>query len=163
MSSTIRTDQVNPEELADLFRVDVVTGRRTHWKTLTPSNPVGVEVNGASVVVAADRSAYCYSFFASNWAICSCLTDSDEGAVPASAISCSISMPVNCGAASSQSRFRRRRPRLLQILVSERPKALSKMELQERLWHPFVVEKTSSISSPRFVPRSVTMRHIPHS
>ena len=47
---------------ADLFRVDVVTGRRTHWKTLTPSDPVGVEVDRASVVVAADGSAYCYSF-----------------------------------------------------------------------------------------------------
>ena len=45
-----------------MFRVDVVTGRRTHWKTLTPSDPVGVEVDRASVVVAADGSAYCYSF-----------------------------------------------------------------------------------------------------
>ena len=46
----------------DVFRVDIVSGSRTHWKTLTPSDPVGVEVDPASVVIAADGRAYCYSF-----------------------------------------------------------------------------------------------------
>jgi eukaryotic-like serine/threonine-protein kinase len=47
---------------ADVFRVDIVTGRRTHWKTLAPSDPVGVEIDRGSVVVAEDGRAYCYSF-----------------------------------------------------------------------------------------------------
>jgi hypothetical protein len=42
--------------------VELVSGHRKHWKTLTPSDPVGVEVNPASVVIAADGRAYCYSF-----------------------------------------------------------------------------------------------------
>jgi serine/threonine protein kinase len=46
----------------DVVRVDIGSGRRTHWKTLTPPDPVGVEVDPASTVIAADGRAYCYSF-----------------------------------------------------------------------------------------------------
>jgi serine/threonine protein kinase len=46
----------------DVLRVDIGSGRRTHWKTLTPSDPVGVEVDPTSVAIAADGRAYCYSF-----------------------------------------------------------------------------------------------------
>ena len=46
----------------DVVRVDIGSGRRTHWKRLTPSDPVGVEVDPASTVIAADERAYCYSF-----------------------------------------------------------------------------------------------------
>ena len=46
----------------DVVRVDIGSGRRTHWKTLGPPDPVGVEVDPASIVMAADGRAYCYSF-----------------------------------------------------------------------------------------------------
>jgi hypothetical protein len=46
----------------DVVRVDIESGRRAHWKTLTPSDAVGVEVDPASVAIAAEGRAYCYSF-----------------------------------------------------------------------------------------------------
>ena len=46
----------------DVVRVDIASGRRTQWKTLRPPDPVGVEIDPASTVLAADGRAYCYSF-----------------------------------------------------------------------------------------------------
>ena len=45
-----------------IFRVEVASGRRTPWRTLTPLDPVGVEIDRGSVVMTADGQSYCYSF-----------------------------------------------------------------------------------------------------
>ena len=45
-----------------IFRVEVGSGRRTPWRTLTPLDPVGVEIDRGSVVMTADGQSYCYSF-----------------------------------------------------------------------------------------------------
>jgi eukaryotic-like serine/threonine-protein kinase len=42
-------------------RLDVTTGRREPWKTLVPSDPVGIERLG-SIVISADGLGYCYSY-----------------------------------------------------------------------------------------------------
>jgi hypothetical protein len=39
-----------------------VTGSRVLWKTLTPSDPVGVEDMRESVVLTPDAQSYCYSY-----------------------------------------------------------------------------------------------------
>jgi len=46
----------------DVNRVELTTGRRALWKTLTPSNPVGVEDMRETVVIASDGLSYCYSY-----------------------------------------------------------------------------------------------------
>jgi hypothetical protein len=46
---------------ADVFRVELATGARVLWKTLSPSDPVGVESRGA-VAITPDAQAYCYSY-----------------------------------------------------------------------------------------------------
>lgn len=42
-------------------RVDVTTGRREPWKTLAPSDPVGIELLD-TVVISPDGRGYCYSY-----------------------------------------------------------------------------------------------------
>ena len=46
----------------DVFRVELTTGARMLWKTLTPSDPVGVEGNRGSVLITPDARSYCYSY-----------------------------------------------------------------------------------------------------
>jgi hypothetical protein len=46
----------------DVFRVDLMTGARDLWKTLTPSDPVGVEDMRETVVITPDAQSYCYSY-----------------------------------------------------------------------------------------------------
>jgi hypothetical protein len=46
----------------DVFRVELATGRRVLWKTLTPSDPVGVEDIRAATVITPDARSYCYSY-----------------------------------------------------------------------------------------------------
>jgi hypothetical protein len=46
----------------DIFRVELATGARTPWKTLTPSDPVGVEDMRETVVITPDAQSYCYSY-----------------------------------------------------------------------------------------------------
>jgi len=46
----------------DVFRVEVVSGSRTVWKTLTPSDPVGVEDLRETLVITPDAQSYCYSY-----------------------------------------------------------------------------------------------------
>jgi len=44
----------------NVFRVDITSGRRSLWKALTPSDPVGVDaIQG--IALTPDASAYCYS------------------------------------------------------------------------------------------------------
>ena len=45
-----------------VFRVDLTTGVRSLWKTLTPSDPVGVEDMRETVVLTPDAQSYCYSY-----------------------------------------------------------------------------------------------------
>jgi hypothetical protein len=45
----------------DVSRIEVATGIRQSWKTLTPSDPVGVEDVRESVAITADAQSYCYS------------------------------------------------------------------------------------------------------
>jgi hypothetical protein len=45
-----------------VFRVEPGRGSRTHWRTLRPPDPVGVEADRNSVVMADDARSYCYSF-----------------------------------------------------------------------------------------------------
>ena len=47
---------------ADVLRVELATGNRVRWKTLTPSDPVGVEDMRESVVLTPDAQSYCYSY-----------------------------------------------------------------------------------------------------
>ena len=44
-----------------IFRVEPGTGARTLWRTLTPSDPVGVEL-GTSLALTPDAQTYCYSY-----------------------------------------------------------------------------------------------------
>jgi eukaryotic-like serine/threonine-protein kinase len=44
----------------DVFRVDVATGDRVLWKTLAPTDPIGVD-NISAVAITPDATAYCYS------------------------------------------------------------------------------------------------------
>jgi hypothetical protein len=46
----------------DVFRVEPMTGGRALWKTLTPTDPVGVEDMRESVVITPDAESYCYSY-----------------------------------------------------------------------------------------------------
>jgi hypothetical protein len=46
----------------DVFRVELVTGNRVLWKTLTPPDPVGVEHQRRTVVISPDAQSYCYSY-----------------------------------------------------------------------------------------------------
>jgi hypothetical protein len=46
----------------DVFRVELTTGDRVLWKTLAPSDPVGVEDMRGNVVITPDAQAYCYSY-----------------------------------------------------------------------------------------------------
>jgi hypothetical protein len=46
----------------DVFRVELTTGRRQLWKTLTPSDPVGVEDVRETVVITPDAQSYCYTY-----------------------------------------------------------------------------------------------------
>jgi hypothetical protein len=47
---------------ADVFRVDMATGGRTLWRTVTPSDPVGVEDMRETLVITPDAQSYCYSY-----------------------------------------------------------------------------------------------------
>ena len=46
----------------DVFRVDMTTGARRLWKTLTPSDPVGVEDMRETMVITPDAQSYCYTY-----------------------------------------------------------------------------------------------------
>jgi hypothetical protein len=46
----------------DVFRVELTTGARVLWKTLSPSDPVGVEGLRGTVVITPDARSYCYSY-----------------------------------------------------------------------------------------------------
>ena len=46
----------------EVFRVELATGARVLWKTLSPSDPVGVEDLRGTVAITPDAQAYCYSF-----------------------------------------------------------------------------------------------------
>jgi hypothetical protein len=46
----------------DVFRVELATGVRVLWKTLTPPDPVGVESMRATVLITPDARSYCYSY-----------------------------------------------------------------------------------------------------
>ena len=47
---------------AEVFRVELATGARVLWKTLSPSDPVGVEHMRGAVAITPDAQAYCYSY-----------------------------------------------------------------------------------------------------
>ncbi len=51
----------------DVFRVDLVTGSRVFWKTLTPSDPVGVEDMRESVVLTPDAQSVLLLLPATAW------------------------------------------------------------------------------------------------
>jgi hypothetical protein len=63
---TVRSDAAHPSgpglPTADVERLDLATGERLLWKRLTPSDPVGVEVFGESLVITPDAQSYCYSY-----------------------------------------------------------------------------------------------------
>jgi hypothetical protein len=46
----------------DVFRIELMTGGRILWKTLTPSDPIGVEDMRETLVITPDAQAYCYSY-----------------------------------------------------------------------------------------------------
>ena len=46
----------------DIFRVELASGARVLWKTLSPSDPVGVETMRPTVLITPDARAYCYSY-----------------------------------------------------------------------------------------------------
>ena len=56
-------DNVSGQRTAaiDVFRVELGTGARVLWKTLTPADPVGVEDIRESFVLTPDAQSYCYS------------------------------------------------------------------------------------------------------
>jgi eukaryotic-like serine/threonine-protein kinase len=46
----------------DVVRIDLLTGKRAPWKTLTPPDPVGVDPMRADAVITPDARSYCYSY-----------------------------------------------------------------------------------------------------
>ena len=46
----------------DVFRIEITNGARVLWKTLSPSDPVGVETLRPTVLITPDARAYCYSY-----------------------------------------------------------------------------------------------------
>ena len=46
----------------DVSRVELATGARVLWKTLAPSDPVGIEDMRESLVITPDAQSYCYSY-----------------------------------------------------------------------------------------------------
>jgi hypothetical protein len=46
----------------EVFRVEISSGDRVLWRTLAPSDPVGVEDFRGSVTITPDAQAYCYSY-----------------------------------------------------------------------------------------------------
>jgi hypothetical protein len=46
----------------DVFRVELSTGARVLWRTLSPSDPVGVQGLRATLEITPDTRSYCYSY-----------------------------------------------------------------------------------------------------
>jgi Tol biopolymer transport system component len=46
----------------EVFRVELTTGARVLWKTLSPSDPVGAETLTRTLLITPDARAYCYSY-----------------------------------------------------------------------------------------------------
>jgi hypothetical protein len=46
----------------DIFRVELTPGARVLWKTLTPSDPVGVAEMRRAIAITPDAQSYCYSY-----------------------------------------------------------------------------------------------------
>jgi Tol biopolymer transport system component len=46
----------------EIFRVELASGARVLWKTLSPSDPVGAETLSRTVQITPDARAYCYSY-----------------------------------------------------------------------------------------------------
>ena len=46
----------------DVFRVELASGGRILWKTLTPSDPVGVEDMRETLAITPDAESYCYTY-----------------------------------------------------------------------------------------------------
>ena len=63
-SSPDRAAEVYTTTEARVDRVDTVTGNRTLWKTLKPSDPIGLETVN-QVVMNRDATAYCYGYLRS--------------------------------------------------------------------------------------------------
>jgi hypothetical protein len=59
---TVASGDEGTRSSVDVFRVEVATGDRTLWKTLMPSDPVGVEDMRRTVVITPDAESYCYSY-----------------------------------------------------------------------------------------------------
>ena len=59
---TVASVDVGTRAAVDVFRVEVATGGRTLWKTLMPTDPVGVEDMRQTVVITPDAESYCYSY-----------------------------------------------------------------------------------------------------
>jgi hypothetical protein len=58
----VERPELPPPAAFDVSRVELATGRRVLWKTLTPSDPVGVEDMRAATVITPDARSYCYSY-----------------------------------------------------------------------------------------------------
>jgi eukaryotic-like serine/threonine-protein kinase len=59
---TVDNAQGTRSPAVDVFRVELATGSRTLWKTLTPPDPVGVEDMRETLVITPDAQSYCYSY-----------------------------------------------------------------------------------------------------
>jgi hypothetical protein len=46
----------------DVFRVELTSGARVLWKTLSPSDPVGAETLTRTLLITPDARSYCYSY-----------------------------------------------------------------------------------------------------
>ena len=55
-------DVGNVSPIVEVFRVELTTGVRVLWKTLTPPDPVGVQGLRPTVVITPDARSYCYSY-----------------------------------------------------------------------------------------------------
>jgi serine/threonine protein kinase len=59
---TVASPDVGTRAAVDVFRVEVATASRTLWRTLVPTDPVGVEDMRQTVVITPDAESYCYSY-----------------------------------------------------------------------------------------------------
>jgi DNA-binding winged helix-turn-helix (wHTH) protein len=116
----------------DVFRVELATGRRILWKTLSLADAVGVQISPETVVITPD---------ARSWRLVRRRRVEVSGRVEFGDFVLDLDArelrradnPVSLSPKAYQ---------LLETLVVNRPKALSKIALQERLWpDTFVVEK----------------------
>ena len=110
-------------------RVDTRTGKREPWKTIQPGDPTGVDTV-VRIVVTPDGRSYCHDYVRLLSELF--VVEGLKRARSQSAASCSIWTRASCFGRGMVS-LSPKAYQLLELLVLNKPKALSKSVLQDRI------------------------------